>query len=138
MKKIFSMMMLFAMVLSQTGLGIAEESLSPKELAKQKKAELMGTSYNIVLTTMDEQAIESNDVMSIANNKISLASLQAQGYGPSNFTVKIKEDNLFVFDTMQRTENEDRAFLHVELREDQVSGYLTLETVTGKVTRYSY
>lgn len=116
----------------------AAAPLSPEELVQAKKAELMGTGYQVKYELVEGSGKLATDVVSFENNKVTFEELAALGYGPSNFTVHVEVDGTVTFDSMQVADDGSKAFLHGELYDGLMSGRLTLEDKKEIITKYSF
>lgn len=82
------------------------------EVLAAKKAELNNTEWTIELKSMaSARAKAVKDTINFADGKISSANLRKSGYGSTNFTSRMLEDNeTLSWETMQTSEKDGVAF----------------------------
>jgi len=78
------------------------------------------------------------DVLTFKDGKVSSKVFSAKGFGESNYTLTAYDNGLGVWETMQRTEQEDLAFWRGELRGDSLTGVMNMHTARGAIEEYSF
>jgi hypothetical protein len=78
------------------------------------------------------------DILTFKDGKVASKILTARGFNESNYTLTVSDSGTAVFETMQRTEKEDLAFWRGELRGDNLTGLLNIQTAKGLREEYNF
>lgn len=79
-----------------------------------------------------------SDVLTFKDGKVSSKVFTAKGFAESNYTLTVSDDGTAVWETMQRTEQEDLAFWRGELRGADLTGVMNMHTAKGVIEEYSF
>ncbi|MBI4845192.1 MAG: hypothetical protein HY810_01740 [Candidatus Omnitrophica bacterium] len=121
------------------------EEMTKKREAMRKKVEekrqqINNTSWTAEVSKMGAQEKSKKDAFLFKNNKFSSDKFSKDGFNPSNYTVTVKEDNITVWETMQRTEEGMIVFWRGEVAEDFLSmrGVFSKQSSEGASEDYSF
>jgi len=78
------------------------------------------------------------DVLTLKEGRVSSKHLTANGFGESYYTMTVYDSGTVVWETMQRTDKEDLAFLRGELRDGSLTGVMNMQTAKGVREEYSF
>ena len=103
----------------------AEPPKSPEEIAREKKIErinkkraaLNNTEWEVEVTA-EGQEEPMQDLISFKGRKISIKGSIEKGFNPSNYTLTINEDGSLIFETMQRSDEDELSFIKGEISSD--------------------
>lgn len=136
-----------AVVLTMAGLSYAAEgkvvsksAVSEQEVLAAKAAELNNTEWTIELMSMGGgKAKTEKDTLHFADGKISSANLGKAGYGVSNFTSRLLEDQTSDWETMQNSEKNGVAFWRGDIGPDGVMrGVLSKRDLKNNTKDFSF
>ena len=107
-------------------------SLAKKTEAVTKAKEVLAArEWTVEVTPKGEKGAQGKSEMDILTftlaGTLSSNTFSGQGYKVSNITVTPQEDGTIVWETMQMTEKGDVAFWRGELRNDTMSGLISLQ-----------
>ncbi len=110
-------------------------ALSKKTAEQAKAKEKLSThEWVINLTLRGEKSATAKtdtDILTFSNGTVTSSNLSGKGYGASNITVNIQDDGTIVWETMQTTDKGEMAFWRGELRNDVMSGILSMQNPKG-------
>ena len=92
-----------------------------REAVKAAKEELNNTTWEIELKKTGQGNAKKKvikDTLRFIDNTIQSDMLVSEGFPPTNFTVRIKREEIVIWETMQTSEDKDIAFWRGEMRED--------------------
>jgi hypothetical protein len=95
-----------------------------KEAAQKKLAELNNTEWQIELNPLAGKGKKEADVITFANNQISIAGFVKKGFPTTNFTLSVQDDGIVVWETMQTADKAGVAFWRGEMD-------LTMQSMRG-------
>lgn len=144
-----------AAVLSMAGFSYAadegQEALPEKIVTKSvvvaedalaaKRADLNNTEWAIDLKSMSSaKAKAEKDTINFADGKISSANSGKSGYGPTNFTLRMLEDNeTLTWETMQTSEKNGVAFWRGDIGPDGIMrGVLSKRDKKDKTSDFNF
>lgn len=78
------------------------------------------------------------DILTFSGQGVVSQFLSAKGFGGSQFSLSIQDDGAAVWETVQRSVNEDIAAWRGELRGGVMSGTLSIRYKTGMAETYSF
>ena len=117
-------------------------SLSDAEraaLAQSALAQLNAQAWTIKLVQQGAKKPKSEaDVLTFSGQGVVSQFLSAKGFGGSQFSLSIQDDGSAVWETVQRTENEDTALWRGELRGNVLTGTLSIRYKSGMGEVYSF
>ncbi|MFH1996842.1 MAG: hypothetical protein ABIJ27_07625 [Candidatus Omnitrophota bacterium] len=98
-----------------------------EKLAAEKKAELLGTKWNVSLELVSEDAdgYPETDVLSFEDNKFTSAYFTEKGFEPTNFTVKVANNGTVVWETLQTKDEIETIIWRGERLGDSMKGTFT-------------
>jgi hypothetical protein len=110
------------------------------DAVNKKKAELNGTQWSVETKPMSGKGRAEKDVLSFADNKISSRNMAARGYGATNFSLRLLEDNeTYAWETMQISEKEGVAFWRGDIGPDGVMrGVVSLRDKKNVVSDFNF
>jgi len=120
----------------------AVQELARKQMA-QKATDLLNSKEWIIYlypsgVSAGKKLPVITDVLTFKDGKVSSKVFSAKGFGETNYTLTVYDNNLVVWETMQRTEQEDLAFWRGELRGDSLTGVMNMHTARGAIEEYSF
>lgn len=110
-----------------------EEAAKKQEMVRKAKEKLNDTIWKITLTESGERANKEviNDTLRFTGmGRVESEKLVSKGFGPSNYTLRIKREDKAIWETMQAGEKGALAFWRGEIPRDQKTGNLG-ETMNG-------
>lgn len=112
-------------------------------MIKSAKEILGGTTWDINLTQMtpDKKKDKFNDILTFSEGRISSEKLSNEDFGATNFTVRIKGEDIIIWETMQTSADKEKgvAFWRGEIRKEGVMrGVLSWHIKENKVKDYSF
>ncbi|MDD5584482.1 MAG: hypothetical protein PHV55_05475 [Candidatus Omnitrophica bacterium] len=78
------------------------------------------------------------DVLTFSGRTMSSRNLNGKGFSSSNFLPIVREDTSVMLEAVQRSGEDKLAMWRVELSGDVLQGVLTLRTVNGPVSTYTF
>lgn len=107
-------------------------SKSPDEKKREAlRAQLDGTSWALELRP-EAAGKTRQDTVTFKGRTVSSEWLTKSGYGSSNYSVRVEDDGLVVWETMQSKEGEGLAFWRGEIQGAQMSGLLSKQPINGQ------
>lgn len=157
MKKRLMLVVMLAMAVSFTcaQLTLAAEKKKGKQAAEVKRPSLSDAQRAALsqeaLTQLNNQGWTVNlvqqgskkpkaeiDILTFSGQGVVSQFLSAKGFGGSQFSLSIQDDGSAVWETVQRTENEDIAALRGELRGGAMNGTISIRYKNGMAETYSF
>lgn len=125
---------------------VAQKAVSQKQMDRvqeaitKKKVEINQTQWSIEIKPMSGKGKAEKDVLSFSDNKVSSKSMEARGYAPTNYSVRILEDNeTYTWETMQISEKEGVAFWRGDIGSDGVMrGVVSIRDKKNNVTDFNF
>ncbi|MFC1624039.1 hypothetical protein ACFL28_01790 [Candidatus Omnitrophota bacterium] len=118
------------------------ESEKRKHMIKVIKKNLDNTSWQIELTetaTGKKKAKKTEeDVLHFVNGQIGSEKMVSEGFPPTNFTVRVKHEDVIIWETMQRSEEEGIGFWRGQIREGKMRGVLSWHLDEKKIKDYRF
>jgi len=118
----------------QTAQVVVDEREKERILAREKKAELNNTRWQIVLSAVSGETNKypKTDTLTFSNNKIASEQFGALGYPATNYTVRIDPDGTVVWETMKTKPGEGVIFFRGERRDKKfMQGSITIKPEKG-------
>lgn len=147
-KKVLGKMLLLGLsvVVAFTAAGSvwAEKILTKAEALAAAKVELNNTSWEIELKPMvtGKKKAKKNeqDTLLFLNKQIVSDKLEAKGFSPSNYTIRIKgkDNEIVIWETMQASEDRGVAFWRGEIRKGKMRGVLSWHISDEKKENYNF
>lgn len=154
MKNLFGMITIFMMVAFSTTVRIeaAEKKamseleikrLAEKQVIEQGLSVLRSKDWTIYFVPSGQSYGKKlplqQDVLTFKDGKMVAKILSTNnGYGESNFTPSLMDNQILVWETMQTNEAGDLAFWRGELRGEVMVGFLTIHSKKGQISEYSF
>jgi len=117
---------------------------SPEEkklTLKEAREMINGSVWEIELkeTATGKKQNESKDTLRFTENRIVSDMMKAKGFAPTSFTVRIKEPDRVIWETMQTSEKKGTAFWRGELSNGRtMTGVLSWHIKKNKVRDYYF
>lgn len=115
---------------------VASKSAQDKQ-RDEVRAMLDGTTWTIDLRS-DATGKTKQDTLTFQGRTVSSGWLTKSGYGASNYSLRIQDDGLVIWETMQSKEGEGLAFWRGELQNDAMSGALSKQPTKGASESFSF
>lgn len=111
-----------------------------QEAITKKKVEINQTQWSIETKLMSGKGKAEKDILNFSDNKVSSKNMEAKGYAPTNYSVRILEDNeTYTWETMQISEKEGVAFWRGDIGSDEVMrGVVSIRDKKNNVTDYNF
>ena len=110
-----------------------------RKLIEEKKAELNGSEWEVVLTASDGKSKGEKDVLKFQNGQVSTKNFSGQGFNPTNYTITIEEGNdMAIWETMQTGSTEGVVFIRGEWKDGTMRGLISQQLEGGKTKDYSF
>jgi hypothetical protein len=120
-------------------------SVSGKVMAELRKPELIdlnGTTWEISMRAATEQrgAHAEKDTLIFNNRRFISKNFEAQGYTPTGYTVRLRDDGSTRWETMQTKEEEGHVFWRADIDPEtmQMRGVLRKLSEKGKVQDFNF
>jgi hypothetical protein len=108
-------------------------------LANAAVAKLNSQEWMIYLTTSGAvRALAGTDVLTFSGRSMSSQNLSEKGFISANFNPIVQEDSSVMLEALQRSGADKIAMWRVELTGDILQGVLTLRTINGAVSTYTF
>jgi hypothetical protein len=118
------------------------QELARKQIAQKSTDLLNSKEWVIYLVPSGVSAGKKlpviTDVLTFNGGRVASKNLISKGFGDSNYTLTIMADGTAVWETMQRTAQEDLVFWRGELRGDSLTGVMNMHTARGVIEEYSF
>lgn len=119
-----------------------QPAVTGQDTLAAKKASLNNTDWTIELKPMagGKKARAEKDTIHFADGKVSSTNLTKAGYGPTNFTLRMLEDNeTLTWETMQTSEKSGVAFWRGDIGPDNVMrGVLSKRDLKDRTTDFNF
>ena len=120
----------------------AVQELARKQIA-QKSTDLLNSKDWVVYlvpsgVSAGKRLPVIEDILTFKDGRVVSRNLISRGYGDSNYTLSIMPDGIAVWETMQRTAQEDLVFWRGELRGEDLTGVMNMHTSKGAIEEYSF
>ncbi len=151
MKKWITMLLIAGMMFSCSNIAFAEtkeEKIKRKAVEEKRaavkaaKSELNNTVWEITLKEMTsgKNREELSDTLHFTGGKIASDNLVSEGFPASNFTVRIKREDMVIWETMQTGEKGQIAFWRGEVTQEGtvMRGVLSRHIKENLVKDYSF
>lgn len=121
---------------TKTNLGEKEKK---DELIKEKRAELDNMEWQIRVTSLSRKKRKPEvDILKFTGRKVASNKFESKGYLASNYTLKIKSNGTFVWETMQTNERKGVVFWRAEWRGNIMKGIISNNPKRGKKEDFSF
>lgn len=121
---------------------VKQPSLSDAEravLAEGALTQLNNQSWTIKLVQQGAKKPKvETDILTFSGHGVVSQFLSAKGFAGSQFSLSIQDDGSAVWETVQKTENEDITALRGELRGSAMNGTMSIRYKTGMAETYSF
>ena len=110
-------------VLIASSLVYAEVALPPistEEVLAKKKTDLNNTEWTIEVKPMGGKGKAENDTIVFTDGQVVSKEMEQSGYVPTNFSVRLLEDETFTWETMQTSEKDGVAFWRGDIGPDGI------------------
>lgn len=116
------------------------KTLTMEEALEAAKTTLNGTTWSIELVHIkaNNKKETINDTLSFNDGKVSSAELVKAGYQPSSFSVRLKEDDTIIWETMQKNEDGGEAYWSGRLKDAKMRGMLSWHVSKRSKKDYSF
>lgn len=116
---------------------ISEAQTAAIANAAVEKLNSQAWTIYIIPSGSGRSAVET-DVLTFSERTMSSRNLGGKGYSSSNFLPIVREDGSVMLEAVQRSGEDKLAMWRVELSGDILQGVLTLRTVNGPVSTYTF
>jgi len=134
MKKIIILVMALGMVFSQ----IAFSADNPNDPAAIEKAKLNNTEWTISVKPSGGKGKAEADVISFVEGKMISKNMRNAGFNDAEINVRIGEEGLVIWETMQADGKGDFAFWRGDIENGKMKGVLTKEDKRGAISNFSF
>ena len=134
MKKIILLVMVFGVVFGQ----IAFSADNLKSPAAIEKAKLNNTEWTISVKPSGEKGKVETDVISFVEGKMISKNMKNAGFNDAEFNVRIGEEGVVIWETMQSDEKGDSTFWRGDIENGKMKGMLTKENNRGVMSNFSF
>jgi len=105
------------------------------QMAQRATNAMEGKSWMIYVVPAEiagkKQAAAETDILTFKDGTVTSKNLSASGYRTSNFSMRVQDDGVAIWETMQNDGRQNRAFLRGELEGSEMKGSLTLKNKAG-------
>jgi len=117
-----------------------KQAVKIQEMVAKRKVDLNGTSWTVEVKPMVGKAKAEKDVISFTDGKVSSKNMEAKGFEPTNFSMRLLEDNeTYTWETMQVSEKAGSAFWRGDIGSDGVMrGVLSIRDKKNKTADYNF
>lgn len=123
-----------------------QETARQEELAKQRmtveqnaRQGLSSKEWTVYLSPVSGQGkVEVDTFVFTGAGQVLAKNLSLKGYGQSNFQLRAQDDGSAVWETMQVDKDGNLAFLRGVLRDNELTGSLSMQPAKGSPVNYSY
>jgi len=133
-KNIIVLVMALGMVFAQ----IAFSAEIPADLAAAKKAELNNTEWAVQVALIGGKGRAEADVISFVEGKMISKNMRNAGFNDAEINVRIGEEGLVIWETMQADGKGDFAFWRGDIENGKMKGVLTKEDKRGAISNFSF
>lgn len=119
----------------QPSLSDAQRAALSQEALTQLNSQ--GWAIKLAQQSAKKPRVEA-DILTFSGQGVVSQFLSARGFGGSQFSLSIQDDGAAVWETVQRSVNEDIAAWRGELRGGVMSGTLSIRYKTGMAETYSF
>lgn len=95
-----------------------EARKAKRELVEKKRREIDNLEWGIQLSPLSGKGKKFSDTVVFKDGTVSFKEFGKKGFSPSNFSLKIQEDDVAVWETMQTAEKAGVAFWRGEISPD--------------------
>ena len=116
---------------------VVQEKSAEEKKRDEARAALNGTSWAAQLRS-DKTGKTYQDTLTFQGRTVSSAWLSKAGYGSSNYSPRVEEGGLVVWETMQSKEGEGLAFWRGEMQGTKMSGVLNKQPTKGEPESFTF
>ncbi len=111
-----------------------------RALRQKKRKQLNGRTWKIELSSMPTKEKREEDVLVFKNNQFYSEKFSEQGFSPTNYSLNVKDNDVTVWETMQREEKGQVIFWRGEVTPNmkEMSGVLSWRISEEKAKDYSF
>ena len=143
MKKFFTIFLVIMFALAPNGFAKdskADEAKKIEEKKKKlelKKEDLKNSEWKVMITASEPKAKPREDVLIFKNGQISFKSFQERGFGPSNYTISLADDDpdMAAWETMQQGSKEGVVFIRGDWKANVMNGVISEQAADGKSSK---
>lgn len=142
MKKIAILVIVLGIVFLQ-GFSVVQAAPSKdlaaaRALAMAKKEELNNTQWTIAVAPVPGKGQAETDVISFVNNRVVSRNLNNAGFDATGFSVRVKEDETVIWETIQKDEKDNAALWRGEIKDGVMWGVLRKRDSRGRLSDFSF
>jgi hypothetical protein len=134
MKKIILLVMALSMVFGQAAFS-ADNLNNPAAI---EKAKLNNTEWAISVKPSGEKGKVEADVISFVEGKMISKNMRNAGFNDAEVNVRIGEEGLVIWETMQSDGKGDFAFWRGDIENGKMKGMMTKEDKRGIISNFSF
>jgi len=134
MKKIMVLVMALGMVFVQ----IAFSADSPNNPVAIEKPKLNNTEWTVSVKLSGGKGKAGTDVISFIEGKMISKNMKNAGFNDAEVNVKIDEEGVLIWETMQSDGKGDFAFWRGSVENGKIRGMLTKEDKRGVILNFSF
>lgn len=134
MKKIVVLIMALSIIIIQP----VFSAVNPNDLAAIEKAKLNNTEWAVDVKPTSGKGKTEADVISFAEGKMMSKNMKGAGFTESEVNVRISEDGVVIWETMQADGEGDFVFWRGDIENGRMKGMMTKEDKRGNVTNFSF
>lgn len=153
MKRLAMVMLVLSFLVASAGMSLAADKkkkvmeVKTPTLSDQERAALQSNAvttlnsqaWTIYLTALGAKKSKvETDVLTFSGTGMVSQNLSAKGFGGSNYSMHVLPDSAVVFETVQRTENDDIAAWRGELREGNIYGTVSIKYKSGASVGHAF
>ena len=116
---------------------VVQEKSAEEKKRDEARAKLDGTSWTSQLRS-DKTGKTYQVTLTFQGRTVRSAWLSKAGYGSSNYSPRVEEDGLVVWETMQSKEGEGLAFWRGEVQGTKMSGVLNKQPTKGEPESFTF
>lgn len=118
-----------------------QEALARQHMAVEQNARqgLSSKEWTVYLSPVSGKGkVEADTFVFTEAGQVLAKNLSVKGYGQSNFQLKAQDDGSAAWETMQVDKDGNLAFLRGVLRNNELTGSLSMQPAKGSPVNYSY
>jgi len=111
-----------------------------RALIEQKRKEIDNIVWKIQLAPLSGKGNGFSETVVFKNGQVSFSEFGKKGFTPSNFSVKVQDDKIIVWETMQSSEKSGVVFWRGEITQDvqKMRGVVSYQISDKKKEDYSF
>ncbi|MBI3602451.1 MAG: hypothetical protein HY209_06115 [Candidatus Omnitrophica bacterium] len=91
-----------------------------QEVLAKKKADLNNTEWAVEVKPMNGKGQAEKDTLTFTDGKVVSKNMGQKGYSPTNYSVRLLDDETFTWETMQTSEKDGVAFWRGDIGPDGI------------------